>query len=69
MVHLFGQTAPINEIVNIGRKFNIPVIEDRAQSFGAKRHEKQNGTFGQIGQIGQIGYFSFFPTMGSPTRH
>ncbi|MDR1890824.1 MAG: DegT/DnrJ/EryC1/StrS family aminotransferase [Puniceicoccales bacterium] len=56
VVHLFGQTAPINEIVNIGRKFNIPVIEDCAQSFGAKCHDKQSGTFGQIG------CFSFFPT-------
>ncbi|MDR2779003.1 MAG: DegT/DnrJ/EryC1/StrS family aminotransferase [Puniceicoccales bacterium] len=55
-VHLFGQTASIDKIVKIGREANIPVIEDCAQSLGAKRHGKQGGTFGEIG------CFSFFPT-------
>ncbi|MDR2603479.1 MAG: DegT/DnrJ/EryC1/StrS family aminotransferase [Puniceicoccales bacterium] len=56
VVHLFGQVAFMDEIVKIGREFNIPVIEDCAQSFGAKRHERQSGT------LGNIGCFSFFPT-------
>jgi dTDP-4-amino-4,6-dideoxygalactose transaminase len=55
-VHLFGQMAAMDEIMKIGRRFNIPVIEDCAQSFGAKRHGQQSGTFGNIG------CFSFFPT-------
>jgi dTDP-4-amino-4,6-dideoxygalactose transaminase len=56
VAHLFGQMAFMEEIIKIGREFNIPVIEDCAQSFGAKRHERQSGTFGNIG------CFSFFPT-------
>jgi dTDP-4-amino-4,6-dideoxygalactose transaminase len=56
VAHLFGQMAAMDEIIKIGRRFNIPIIEDCAQSFGAKRHEQQSGTFGNIG------CFSFFPT-------
>ncbi|MDR2432333.1 MAG: DegT/DnrJ/EryC1/StrS family aminotransferase [Puniceicoccales bacterium] len=56
VAHLFGQMASMDEIIKIGREFNIPVIEDCAQSFGAKRHERQSGTFGKVG------CFSFFPT-------
>jgi dTDP-4-amino-4,6-dideoxygalactose transaminase len=40
MIHRIGQNALISEIAHIGRQFNIPVIEDCAQSFGAKCHEK-----------------------------
>jgi dTDP-4-amino-4,6-dideoxygalactose transaminase len=56
VAHLFGQMASMDEIIKIGREFNIPVIEDCAQSFGAKCHGRQSGTFGKVG------CFSFFPT-------
>jgi dTDP-4-amino-4,6-dideoxygalactose transaminase len=55
-VHLFGQMTGMDEIMKISDEFVIPVIEDCAQSFGAKRGGKQSGTFGKIG------CFSFFPT-------
>jgi dTDP-4-amino-4,6-dideoxygalactose transaminase len=55
-VHLFGQTADIGDIVKIGDEFGIPIVEDCAQSMGAKYNGRQSGTFGAIG------CFSFYPT-------
>ena len=55
-VHLFGQSADIDDIVKFSDSIGVPVIEDCAQSFGAKRNGKQTGTFGEIG------CFSFYPS-------
>ena len=48
-VHVYGRPAKIEKILAIAEKHNIPVIEDCAQSFGAKFKEKMTGTFGAIG--------------------
>jgi dTDP-4-amino-4,6-dideoxygalactose transaminase len=55
-VHLFGQCAAMDEIVALGRKFGVPVLEDAAQALGA-RHP-----LGAAGCIGDAGWFSFYPT-------
>ena len=55
IVHLYGQAANMAEICATARKFNLPVVEDCAQSHGAKFCGKTTGTFG-------IGCFSFYPT-------
>uniref|UniRef100_A0A7V4E4R7 DegT/DnrJ/EryC1/StrS family aminotransferase n=1 Tax=candidate division WOR-3 bacterium TaxID=2052148 RepID=A0A7V4E4R7_UNCW3 len=55
-VHIFGQGAKIEKILEIARSYNLKVIEDTAQGFGAKRNGKYLGTFGDVGT------FSFFPT-------
>lgn len=55
-VHLFGQSADIDDIVKFSDSIGVPVIEDCAQSFGAKRNGKQTGSFGEIG------CFSFYPS-------
>jgi dTDP-4-amino-4,6-dideoxygalactose transaminase len=55
-VHLFGQACDCEAILELCRKHGIKFIEDCAQSFGAKRHNKQSGTFGNAG------CFSFFPS-------
>jgi dTDP-4-amino-4,6-dideoxygalactose transaminase len=55
-VHLYGEACEIEEIIKIAKKFNIKVIEDCSQSFGAKYKNKHTGTFGDIG------CFSFYPT-------
>ncbi|MDR1413564.1 MAG: DegT/DnrJ/EryC1/StrS family aminotransferase [Puniceicoccales bacterium] len=55
-VHLFGQAAKIDKIAEIASEFGLAVVEDCAQSFGAKRSGKQSGTFGLAG------CFSFFPS-------
>ncbi|HOP51182.1 MAG TPA: DegT/DnrJ/EryC1/StrS family aminotransferase [Ignavibacteriales bacterium] len=56
-VHLFGQTANLEEIIQLANKYNIKVIEDVAQAFGAKF---TNGKY--CGTIGHIGAFSFYPS-------
>lgn len=56
-VHLFGQSAEMNEIMAIANKHGIPVIEDAAQALGT---QYKNGKF--VGTIGSIGCFSFYPS-------
>ena len=55
-VHLYGHPAPMDEIMAIANKHNIPVIEDTAQAIGAE----YNGT--KAGNIGAFGCISFFPS-------
>ncbi len=60
-VHLFGQAAPMEEIMDIALKHNIVVIEDNAQAIGADYHYG-DGTKKKLGTIGHIGCTSFFPS-------
>ena len=55
-VHIFGQSAKMDEIMAIAKKYNLKVIEDAAQAVGAEYKEKK------VGSIGDVGCFSFFPT-------
>ena len=47
--HLFGNPAPVEEIVATATRAGVPVIEDCAQAFLARRHGRLVGTFGAIG--------------------
>ena len=60
VVHLFGQMAPIERIAAIAAKHNLFVIEDGAQSIGARR--KIDGAWRTPGQLGGVATLSFFPT-------
>lgn len=55
-VHLYGQCAPMNEILAIAGKHDVPVIEDAAQAVGADYEGRRAGA------IGLMGCFSFFPS-------
>ncbi len=55
-VHLYGQPCNMDEIMRIAREYNLFVVEDCAQSFGAKWDGRQTGSFGNTG------CFSFFPS-------
>ena len=55
-VHLFGQLARMEAIMEIAERHNLAVIEDAAQAIGASR----NGTL--AGNFGDCGCFSFYPT-------
>ena len=57
-VDLFGQMAPIEQVVAAAR--GLPVIEDAAQSIGARR--RIDGTWRMAGESATIGTFSFFPS-------
>src|SRR5579872_3469117 len=54
-VHLYGQTANMDPILEIARRHNLIVIEDAAQAHGAKYKGRPTGS------IGDIGCFSFYP--------
>ena len=49
VVHLYGTPAKIEEIKEICDKYNVPLVEDAAESLGATYNRKQTGTFGKYG--------------------
>jgi UDP-2-acetamido-2-deoxy-ribo-hexuluronate aminotransferase len=61
-VHLFGQAAAMDEIMDIATKHGLYVIEDAAQSLGATFRMNSTGSEKKTGTIGQIGCTSFFPS-------
>lgn len=48
-VHLYGTPTNMSEIMLIANEYNIPVIEDAAESLGATINKKHTGTFGSFG--------------------
>ena len=60
-VHLFGQAAPMEEIMDIATKHNLFVIEDNCQAIGSD-YFFNDGTTKKAGTIGNIGCTSFFPS-------
>jgi len=60
-VHLYGHTAPMQEIMDIARRHNLYVIEDNAQAIGGD-YRFPDGTVKKNGSIGHIGCTSFFPS-------
>jgi dTDP-4-amino-4,6-dideoxygalactose transaminase len=55
-VHLFGQSADMDTILDVARRRSVPVVEDAAQAIGTKYRSRT------VGGLGTIGCFSFFPT-------
>jgi len=60
-VHLFGQCANMEAILEIAKAYNLFVIEDNAQAIGAD-YTFSDGTKKKSGTIGTIGTTSFFPS-------
>ncbi|HKH84772.1 MAG TPA: DegT/DnrJ/EryC1/StrS family aminotransferase [Gemmatimonadales bacterium] len=60
VVHLFGQMAVMEEILPIAARHGLALIEDGAQSIGARR--KVEGSWRASGELGTVGTLSFFPT-------
>ncbi len=56
VVHLFGLAADMDPILALAAKHGIPVIEDNAQSFGARYHGRKTGSMGRAGCL------SFYPS-------
>jgi perosamine synthetase len=50
-MHTYGHLARIDEIVAICNEYNIPVVEDAAESLGSYYKEQHTGTFGKIGVL------------------
>jgi UDP-2-acetamido-2-deoxy-ribo-hexuluronate aminotransferase len=60
-VHLYGQSANMQAVMEIAERFGLFVIEDNAQSLGAE-YIFPDGTTKKTGTIGHLGCHSFFPT-------
>ena len=48
-VHLTGRPVEMDKIIKLSKKYNIPIIEDAAQSVGSLYKNKPTGSFGRIG--------------------
>src|SRR5215213_3400809 len=55
-VHIYGQCAEMDPLLDVGRRHGIPVVEDAAQAIGATDKGRRAGS------MGMIGCFSFYPT-------
>ena len=55
-VHLFGQPAPMQPLLELAEKHGLQIIEDCAQAIGARYAGKP------VGSLGRVGCFSFYPT-------
>ena len=55
-VHLYGQCADMEPLLEISRRRGVPIVEDAAQAIGARDREQRAGS------MGLIGCFSFYPT-------
>ena len=60
-VHLYGQSAPMDNVIDFAKKHNLFIVEDNAQSLGCNYHFGNN-KFSKTGTIGHIGCTSFFPS-------
>jgi dTDP-4-amino-4,6-dideoxygalactose transaminase len=60
-VHLYGQSAPMQEILAIAKKHGLYVIEDNAQAIGSNYHFS-DGKVAKTGTMGDIGCTSFYPS-------
>lgn len=56
VTHLYGIATRMDKIIEIAERYNLKIIEDCAQSHGAKYNGKMTGTFGIVG------CFSFYPS-------
>jgi dTDP-4-amino-4,6-dideoxygalactose transaminase len=61
-VHLFGQCADMDPLLEIAKEKRLFVIEDAAQALGAEYKPKVGSEGRRAGQIGDLGCFSFYPT-------
>lgn len=60
-VHLYGHSAPMEEILQIAREHNLRVVEDNAQAIGCS-YTFSDGTTQKTGTMGDVGTTSFYPS-------
>jgi dTDP-4-amino-4,6-dideoxygalactose transaminase len=60
-VHLYGQTADMDPILELAEKYNLFVIEDACQAHGAQYFSKKGNTWKLAGSMGNAAAFSFYP--------
>jgi dTDP-4-amino-4,6-dideoxygalactose transaminase len=60
-VHLYGHSAPMEEILQIAREHNLRVVEDNAQAIGCS-YTFSDGSTQKTGTMGDVGTTSFYPS-------
>src|SRR5580704_7944272 len=60
-VHLYGQVADMDPILELAQRFNLIVVEDACQAHGAEYFSKKENRWRKAGSIGQAAAFSFYP--------
>jgi len=60
-VHLYGQMAEMDPVMDLAAKYNLVVIEDACQAHGAEYLSKRADTWRKAGSIGKAAAFSFYP--------
>lgn len=60
-VHLYGQMADMDAILELAERFGLVVIEDACQAHGAEYFSEKEGCWKKAGSMGAAGAFSFYP--------
>jgi dTDP-4-amino-4,6-dideoxygalactose transaminase len=60
-VHLYGQTAEMDAILDLAERFNLVVIEDACQAHGAEYFSRKQNRWMKAGSMGRAAAFSFYP--------
>ena len=60
-VHLYGQTADMDPILELAGRYHLTVVEDACQAHGAEYFSKREGRWRKAGTMGRAAAFSFYP--------
>ena len=60
-VHLYGQTADMDPIMDLAERFGLLVVEDACQAHGAEYFSKRQNRWFKAGSMGRAAAFSFYP--------
>jgi dTDP-4-amino-4,6-dideoxygalactose transaminase len=60
-VHLYGQTADMDPILDLAERYGLVVIEDACQAHGAEYFSRKHNRWMKAGSIGKAAAFSFYP--------
>jgi dTDP-4-amino-4,6-dideoxygalactose transaminase len=60
-VHIYGQTADMDPILELARRYNLIVVEDACQAHGAEYFSKRENRWRKAGSMGHAAAFSFYP--------
>jgi dTDP-4-amino-4,6-dideoxygalactose transaminase len=60
-VHLYGQMADMDAILELAKKYQLVVVEDACQAHGAEYFSRKENRWFQAGSMGRAGAFSFYP--------
>src|SRR5579864_7089113 len=60
-VHIYGQCADMDPIMELARRYKLIVVEDACQAHGAEYFSREGNRWRKAGSMGQAGAFSFYP--------